>query len=63
MMSGIDNEVTHRKIFTLSKLLAIFYALKYGEFITYYRLEVDFKVLVELTFQILISKYFNALSD
>ena len=30
----IDN-VTHRKIFTLSKLLVIFYTLKYGEFITY----------------------------
>ena len=31
-----DNDVTHRKIFTLSKLLVIFYTLKYGEFITYY---------------------------
>ena len=30
-----DNDVTHRKIFTLSKLLVIFYTLKYGEFITY----------------------------
>ena len=25
----------HRKIFTHSKLLVIFYTLKYGEFITY----------------------------
>ena len=31
----IDNDVTHRKIFTLSKLLVFFYTLKYGEFITY----------------------------
>ena len=29
-------DATHRKIFTLSKLLVIFYTLKYGEFITYY---------------------------
>ena len=29
------NGVTHRKIFTLSKLLVIFYTLKYDEFITY----------------------------
>ena len=34
-VKSIDNDVTHRKIFTLSKLLVIFYTLKYGEFITY----------------------------
>ena len=32
---SVDNDVTHWKIFTLSKLLVIFYTLKYGEFITY----------------------------
>ena len=34
-------DATHRKIFTLSKLLVIFYTLKYGEFITYYGMEVS----------------------
>ena len=34
-VKSIDNDVTHRKIFTLSKLLVIFYTLKYGEFSTY----------------------------
>ena len=33
-VKSIDNDATHRKIFTLSKLLVIFYTLKYGEFIT-----------------------------
>ena len=33
---SIDNDVIHQKIFTLSKLLVIFYTLKYGEFITYW---------------------------
>ena len=35
-VKSIDNDVTHRKIFTLSKLLVTFYTLKYGEFITYH---------------------------
>ena len=38
---NIDNDVTHRKIFTLSKLLVIFYTLKYGEFITYMELLIS----------------------
>ena len=30
-VKSIDNDVTHRKIFTLSKLLVIFYTLEYDK--------------------------------
>ena len=32
---SIDNDVTHRKIFTIIKFFNNFYFLKYGEFITF----------------------------
>ena len=33
---SIYNDVKHQKIFTIRKILVVFYILKYGEFITYY---------------------------
>ena len=39
-VKSIDNDVTHRKIFTIGKLLVIFYTLKYGEFITYLSIRI-----------------------
>ena len=44
----IDN-VKQRKIFTISKISATFYILKYGKFITYYLLEIIFLIVLFLT--------------
>ena len=56
-VKSIDNDVTHRKIFTLSKLLVIFYTLKYGEFITYYLHIVDFVIVSYLSHLRIFVKY------
>ena len=44
-----NDNVKHRKIFTISKISATFYTLKYGKFITYYLFEIIILIILFLT--------------
>ena len=56
-MKKLDNDVTHRKIFTLSKLLVIFYILKFERYSCFLTLEEKLHEVDKFIEALLIDKH------